>query len=235
MAVGAQQGKVAELCSGLPADMQGHDVVTLDVAAAPVAVGLLEVEMADFACQRLSGIVHGVEFAPSERLVMFIGHVSADQQSSLRGAVALVGNWRGQSSDLSSRLGGPDGLRNVMHQGRLRRELGDHPLSGRAAVGGPARMTRPVRRQISRLARDAVDATEIWSPFMDGMERQPAQEVRQVDDPRVGRRDLAPAIPGNQVPGQDQLFPLPVQPARHILGHAQDHRPLPGQSDPTRQ
>jgi hypothetical protein len=48
---------------------------------------------------------------------------------------------------------------------------------------------------------------------MDRMQRQSPQQGRQLNDPRVGRSDLPPAVPGHQVTRQDQLFPLPVQPA----------------------
>jgi hypothetical protein len=52
VAVGAEHCQIIEPGCSNPGDVQRHDVMAVDVVAAKFAVPLLEVEFADFACDR---------------------------------------------------------------------------------------------------------------------------------------------------------------------------------------
>jgi len=176
MAVGAQQGQVAQSRVRGRRGVQGQDVVALDEARASLAVGLLKCEAAGFAGQRPVSLEHSLQLPLPEGTVALVDDVAPDQQSSFRDAFVLVLHGCGQAGEAIVLRARADGLSDLMHAGGVGQELGDDPPGGGAASGGCAGVTGPVGRDVGCLASHAVRIAEMVEAPLRGMQGQRSQE-----------------------------------------------------------
>jgi hypothetical protein len=166
--------------------------------------------------------VHYVhDLAVAQPPVAFTAHVPPQEELSFQGARVLVGDRKDREGRgaFSCRLAydlGP----GVHAFGICTKFRDDLPVRSPAASAGTTLLVRVPCGDVVGLAADTVNVAEIAASLVHWVQLHPPQESRQLDDSRVCVRQRTPAVSFDEIAGENNLRPFPVQSlACRLVGH----------------
>lgn len=209
VAVGAYAREVVELGLTGAGDVKRSDVMHFDVALAQVTVSAGKIEAADLALERLPGALDLLDLEQAQLRVSLACKRPADQEPSFdRGCAVLVDFVRlpGKAMQFAGCDSFLKGLGGLEHLGLTLREGFDHEQRGLAASRGRADVQPVVRHEVSGLAADAARRPKAGkSEFVRAVDRERAEQLRQLLNLPVVGPQLPPTVLHNQRSGQYEL------------------------------